>query len=91
MPNGFTAICRDDRAIVILTPGGGVTVGAPCPTTMGQSAAIVKTEHPRFLSLGILLIALSSIVGIFWGEGPEQRIDRAERRRQMKLFNETRR
>ena len=87
LPNGSHAICGGNDLMFLTSPNGDAILGAhgACPSNLGQSAAIVKTEHPSLLGLGIVLIALSSAVGIFLGEGPEERENRAERRRQLKL------
>lgn len=90
--NGATAICRDHRALFILSPKETVSIGSYCPPTIGENAAIVKTDHPRWLAAGLVLIAFSSVVGIFWGEGREERQSRSERRRQLRLdFKRSRR
>ena len=83
--NGATAICRGDRTLFMLSPAGGIAIGSYCPPTIGEDAAIVKTDHPRWLGAGLVLIAFSSVIGIFWGEGTEERRNRSERRRQLRL------
>jgi hypothetical protein len=85
LPTGATAICRENRALIVFSPNGSIGIGTYCPPTLGQNAAIVKTDHPRVLVIGFVLLLLSSALGILWGEGPEERLNRAERRRQMRL------
>ena len=55
--DGKSALCVDQRAMMIATPDRGWLIGAQqCPDwENARPAAVVNVEHPSFITLGFIL------------------------------------
>jgi len=62
--DGKSALCVDQRAMLIALPGGGWTIGSQqCPDwENARPAAVVNIEKPGFVTLGFILTTLGFLL-----------------------------
>jgi len=83
--DGKSALCVDQRAMMIATPDGGWTIGAQkCPDwENARPAAVVNIEHPSFITLGFILTTFGFLLQFLSFPSPKSA---AEMRLELKGF-----
>ena len=83
--DGKSALCVDQRAMVVALPGGAWTIGSQqCPDwENARPAAVVNIEKPGFVTLGFILTTLGFLFQFLSFPSPKSS---AQMRKELKEF-----
>ncbi len=87
---GETAFCVGKDAFFVMRPGHGIGVGTTCPESKGDArpTAVVNTDRPAFVTIGLVLVLCGFFAQLLSIDIPRAKLTKAQKRQlKLKLSN----